>query len=320
MRRRKWASSLGLVFLTVLAAAAHGCKKEGAGPRRIRMGAVRAAYYLPFFVVKDQRLLEKLGYTVELTEYERNTDMLNDFTSGRIDVAAQSSLTMFPLEARYPDRFKFIYAQNNASYSFLVPRHSAVHSLRDLAGKTVGTWTSPTAYNSIRLVLRPLMDPEQVRVQGVEISLLNQLLADKKVDAVLSTDVFVASALRLGYGAYLVKSPLRDYVQNPFFSGGGFVSPRLVAQDPQVAADIQLAFDEAVSFINEHNDRARALLPVYLKDVTLEDAQNAPLDDFLHMAQVDKGLAQQIANKLLSEGLLEAPVNVAPLFLDQSQR
>jgi ABC-type nitrate/sulfonate/bicarbonate transport system substrate-binding protein len=280
---------------------------------------VRAAYYLPIFVLVNQRILERRGYVVELRPlYERNTDMINDFTAGRIDVTAQSCLTMFPLEARYPNRFKFIYGQNNKSYFFLVPPNSPIQSLGDLAGKTVATWTSPTAYLSIPLILRPLIgDPSQVKVNRVDVSSLNQVLADKQADAVFSTDVFISRAIRQGWGRYVTKTPPLEGVENPFFNGGGLINPKLAADEPRVASDIQAAFDEAISFIQSKPEQARALIPKYLKDVSNEDAERAPLDEFVPIAGVDMESAQRIADRLFKEGDLDRRIDVRHLFFVQ---
>jgi ABC-type nitrate/sulfonate/bicarbonate transport system substrate-binding protein len=270
--------------------------------------------------VKEQRMLDRKGYLVDLQVYERNTDMVNDFTSGRLDVTSQSSLTLFPLEARYPNRFKFIYGQNNQSYSFIVPTSSSLQSLRDLADKTVVTWTSPTAYLSIRLVLKPLVaDLRRVNIAGVQISDLNQMLADNKVDAAFSTDVFIARAIRKGWARYLSKDPLKDNVANPFFSGGGFVSPALIGSEPQVAADIQSAFEEAIDFIEKSPADARSLLPAYIKTIELEDALAAPIDEFVPVNRIDIDRAQRLADRLYDEGELERRIDVQPLFFRRAK-
>lgn len=285
--------------------------------RKITIGYVPAAYYLPIFVLKDQRLLERLGYEVDVKEYQRNTDMINDFTAGRLDMTAQSSLTMFPLEARFPDRFKFVYGQNNRSYAFVVPKDSPIRSLKDLEGKTIATWSSPTAQAAIQLTLRPIIhDQNRIIIQRVGFADLVALLREKKVDAVFSTDVYVAEAIREGIGRYLVQYPLPTYVVDPFFSGGGIISPSLVAREPQVAADIQAACDEAIAFIERSPAEARRLITKYAKAVAEADAMSAELDEFFPVARVDVSRAQFLADKLSDVGdLMERRINVNKLFL-----
>jgi ABC-type nitrate/sulfonate/bicarbonate transport system substrate-binding protein len=111
----------------------------------VRMGVVPAAYYLPVFVVQERGLLRKRGYTSKVEIFAKNTDMMDAFLEGNLEFTAQSSGTMFPLESRHPNRFRFIYGQNNKSYSFIVPTNSEIKSLKDLKGKRVVTWPSPTA-------------------------------------------------------------------------------------------------------------------------------------------------------------------------------
>jgi ABC-type nitrate/sulfonate/bicarbonate transport system substrate-binding protein len=145
------------------------------------------------------------------------------------------------------------------------------------------------------------------------------MLADKKTDAVFSTDVFIARAVRKGWGRVLSKEPLKDYVSNPFFSGGGFVSPSLIASEPLVANDIQVAFEEAIEFIDTNAAAARRLLPGYIKTIEEEDALAAPIDEFVPINRVDVERAQHLADRLYDEGELDKRIDVRPLFFHRAR-
>jgi ABC-type nitrate/sulfonate/bicarbonate transport system substrate-binding protein len=291
-----------------------GCREKPAARRHITIGAVRAAYYLPEFVVYRNGYLASRGYEVELKIYERNTDMINDYLAGRLDVVAQGALTLFPMELRYGNRFLFIYGQNSSSYSFLVPQNSKISSLQQLQGKTVVIWTSTTADTAVKLILAKAGGIQPKTIDRVDISTLNQVLSNNKADAVFSTDVFIAQALREKWGRYLEPAPLTRYVLDPFFNGGGFITPELASREPKVAKDLQMAFEQAIEFIGTHDQDARSMLPEFVKTVTLEDATKAPLDQFVPIAKIDGANAQKLADLLQAQGFLNSHLSVDQLF------
>ena len=305
----------GLLLLTIFVALGFGgCREKPAAKHHITIGAVRAAYYLPEFVVYKNGYLAARGYDVELKIYERNTDMINDYLSGRLDVVAQGALTLFPMELRYGNRFLFVYGQNSSSYSFLVPQNSKISSLQQLQGKTIAIWTSTTADTAVKLVMLKAGGIQPKTIDRVDISTLNLVLANKKADAVFTTDVFISQALREKWGKYLEPAPLTHYVLNPFFNGGGFITPELARREPKIAKDIQGAFDEAITFIDAHNQDARSMLPDFVKTVTLQDAAAAPLDEFVPIDKVDGASAQKLADLLQAQGFLNSHLAVDPLF------
>lgn len=281
----------------------------------IRMGAVPAAYYLPIFVVQEKGFLKTRGYESRVEVFSANTNMMDAFLTGNLEIAAQSSGTLFPLESRQPNRFRFIYGQNNKSYSFIVAENSEIQSLKDLEGKKVATWPSPTAQLAIQLSVKPFFDPSKVAIQPVEFKLLNQVLFQKEVEAVFNTDVFTAQAIRSGKARYLEQLPLPKYVMDPFFNGGGFINPKLITEDPKMAKAIKEAFDEAIQYINEHNEEARLLIakPEYVP-AEKEDILAAPLDEYISVEQVNIEQAQRLADIFLEKNMLAKKIDVSKLF------
>lgn len=290
-----------------------GQKQESETGEKIKIGVVPASYYLPIFVAKDKGFFEQNGFNAEVVIFNNNSDMLNAFLRGDIDVTAQSSGSLFPLEATSPRRFKFIYGQNELSYSFVVRTDSNIKSLADLKGKRIGTWPSPTPKVFIKLVLKKYFDPKEVEVVPLDFKLLNQALEQKQVDALFNTGQFTEIGIQNGISKYLVKYPMRDEVINPTFSGGGIVSSELIKSNPQKAERIKKSFEEAIDYIQQNPNEARKTLLGFVS-VDEKIALTAPLDDYLKVDEINIDKAQELADIFYNEKLMDKSIKFSDLI------
>lgn len=290
-----------------------GQKQEPQTGEKIKIGVVPAAYYLPVFVAKEKGFFEQNGFDAEVIVFNNNSDMLTAFLKGDVDATAQSGGSLFPLEATSPGKFKFIYGQNNLSYSFVVRSNSDIKSLSDLKGKRIGTWPSPTAKVFVSLVLKKYFDPKEAEIVPLDFKLLNQALEQKQVDAVFNTDIFTETGIQNGISKYLVKYPMRDEVINPTFNGGGIVSSELIKSNPQKAERIKKSFEQAIDYIRQNPDEARKTL---LKFVSVDEkiALAAPLDEYLKVSEINIDKAQELADTLYNEKLMNKSIKFSSLI------
>ena len=288
-------------------------KRESQTGEKIKVGVVPSAYYLPIFVAKEKGFFEQNGFNAEVVIFNNNSDMLNAFLRGDVDTTAQSGGSLFPLEATSPGKFKFIYGQNNLSYSFVVRNDSSIKSLNDLKGKRIGTWPSPTARVFVKLVLKKYFDPREVEIVPLDFKLLNQALEQKQVDAGFNTDIFTETGIQNGISKYLVKHPMRDEVINPTFNGGGIVSSELIKSNPQKAERIKKSFEQAIEYIRQNPEEARKII---LKFVSVDEkiALTAPLDDYLKVNEINIDKAQELADILYGEKLMDKAIKFSDLI------
>src|ERR1043165_2103128 len=299
---------VSLVILIILS----GCKSQPPTPAPkmpIRMGAVRAAYYLPLFVVQEKELLKKRGYESQLELFNTNPAMIDSFLAGKLEIAAQSSGTMFPLELQHPNQFRFIYGQNNKSYSFIVLKTSKIRTLADLRGKKIATWPSPTAKVFVELCLKRFFDPKEATIIPKDFALLNQVLYQHDVDAVFNTDVFTAQALHSGKAKILEEFPMTKYILSPLFNGGGFVREQFAESQPDATSAVVQAFNEAIEYIATHPEEARLLMTKYVS-ADRSDLLAAQLDDYVQVTQINIPKAQELADILASSGLMNRDIQV----------
>jgi ABC-type nitrate/sulfonate/bicarbonate transport system substrate-binding protein len=279
----------------------------------VRLAAVPAAYYLPLMVAHDRNLFSKYGLRSELILFNNNNDMMNALLHGDADVSGLGSGGAFSLEAQSPGKVRFIYGQNNRSYSLIVPTQSKIQSLEDLRGKKIGTWPSPTSRVALHLILDSRIGADGFEITPVEFRFLNQAMKGGDVDALFNTDVFTEQAIQSGDARYLSRIPLEEYVKRPFFNGGGLIMRDLETRKPDAARFVGQVLEEAVKFIQEHESEARQSLVTHV-NVTTTIAAKAPLDDFILLSKVDIPAAQEVAELLHKNGAVPKQVNIEPMF------
>jgi NitT/TauT family transport system substrate-binding protein len=264
-------------------------------------------------VAHDQHLFEKHGLKSEVLVFNNTTDMMNALLHGDADVSGLGSGGVFPLETASPGRVRFVYAQNNKSYSLLVAKDSRIEKLEDLRGKKIGTWMSPTPRALLHLILDPRLGRDGFEIVPIEFRFLNMALQRGDVDALFSTDTFIQEAIETGQTRYLSRLPLDEYVLQPFFSGGGLVQRDLETRRPDVYRATLGVMREAVEFIRNHNAEARRSLMTHAH-VSETVAERTPVDDYLLLEEVDLVNAQRVADLLFEQRVLERKMDVAPLF------
>jgi ABC-type nitrate/sulfonate/bicarbonate transport system substrate-binding protein len=278
----------------------------------IRLAGVTAAFYLPLMVAHDEKLFEKYGYSSELTLFNNNNDMMNALLHGDADVSALGSGGAFALEAQSPGRVRFVYGQNNRSYSLLVPTNSRISSLGGLKGKRIGTWPSPTPPVLLHLLLdKPT--GSQFEIVPIEFRFMNQALKRGEVDALFNTDVFTQQAVESSAAQFLSKFPLEEYVMKPFFNGGGLVLGDLEAQRPGMSKAINGALEDAVKMIN---DQPSVIQRALIKNLGVSPsvASAAPVDEFILVRNVDITKAQAVADIFRKSGVLSKAIDVGHMF------
>jgi ABC-type nitrate/sulfonate/bicarbonate transport system substrate-binding protein len=261
-------------------------------PKKVRTAIVPSAYYLPLIVAKEERLLEKRGYEMEfLAPFPSNTDMVEAFLTSRVDLTAQSALTMFQVEAKHPGNFRFVYGQYSASY-FFVAKKGRFTTIKQIAQPEVrlGTWQSPTAMACIQLAFAAARtSKDRATIKQFSATELGTALLLGQVDAVFAFDVVAAELLLKP--EYEIIEP--DTIQQlfplppdspvqlrPLFNGGGFIHNKLLVDDPAKAKAIQDALWEALEFIQHNPEKAREYLSHNIKNASKNAAMTTKMDLF----------------------------------------
>ena len=221
-------------------------------PGRLAGGLLLAA-----FGRARPKAFESHGLASDLVFFNNTNDVINAFLRGDAEVAAIGSGGVFALEAASPGRVRFIYGQENKSYSLIVPAGSQVAKIEDLRGKRIVTWPSPTPKAFLKLILDPRIGKQGYSLTQVDQHFLLQALAHGDVDALFIQDIYAWQAVNSGKGRFLSVLPLEEYVAKPFFNGGGVIQSKTASIDPGLARSIREVLDDSVRFIREHEPEAR---------------------------------------------------------------
>src|ERR1700759_4741032 len=234
--------------------------------------AVRAAYipvitWLPAWVAKEKGFFAKHNLDVTLSvaqnlsvlpgtlgrqfEFAPSTapDLLKAVSSG-LDVVAVSG-SVFETE-------------DNISTQLMVAKDSGITSAKDLTGKLIA---SPTIGGVIHVSVlywlkKTGVDPASVRAVEVPFPNMADQLKAKRGEAVEAVEPFVG-ALKAA-GNVPLTAPLLSAgkeVLFPFWISSGEWGP---AHGPTVAA-WKASLDDAIAFIKEHPEEARAIVAQYTK-------------------------------------------------------
>lgn len=262
----------------------------------------------------------KRGYSLQSVPYESNTHMVSLFLNGHVDVTAQSSITMFPVESRAPGLFKFIYGQYNNSMFFVVPTEFAGPDLASVKGRTVYTWQSPSAELVIKLILgryKLLGDGTDYDIKGVPAKDLGVLLHQPNGQVGFVFDSIAAKLVSSGRYKYLEERAIDHVISpdkpTPFFNGGAMIRSEIIAEHPEKAKAIRAAFIEAVDIIRNDPVRIRSLLSRRLGlsgpevDALRSDVYGLPNPEMLERAHQTYEVLRKHDPKLL-------PLDVSALF------
>jgi len=299
---------VGLLAVVIILAGCAAKQQE-----TVKAGFVPAAYYLPFYVAIENGYFEEERLQLEKIDFGSVSNQVNALIHGDIDITALGSGGGFPLEAKQPNQFKYIYGQNSKSYAFLVKKNSKINEIKDLGGKRIGTWPSPISTTFIKLITKKYFDEDKYTLVHLDHKFHPSALDRGDVDALYASDITIAMTLNSNIGEYLAENPLEDDVLNPFFNGGGIISSKT---DPEKAQKIKRAMNKAVVFTQQNPEESRRILAKVM-GIDLEIAKQAPVDEFKTIEQLDMQKAQEVADILYEEGLMEKPINVQDVFYDE---
>ena len=280
---------------------------------------VPAGFYAPIVIANENGYFTDLGYELELKRYNNNSLMINSFINGSLDLTAQSSFTMFPVEEQNPGRFKFVYGQYANSYFFIAPVDSGIKSLRDLKGKTIGAWQSPTAVAYVDLMLaKSGLTKEDYSVERFAVSDVAANLTSGVVDAVFVFD-FQAASLQEKSGYVIIEAnaqkELLSNVGIKPFNGGAMISTKVLQSDPMKSEAIQLALSKAIEFIDENPIESREIIASLL-GVEINDLSSVQLDYFTMPNSTLIKSAESTYLLLSDSGIVKGDRNIRTLFVE----
>lgn len=241
--------------------------------------------------------------------------MAEAFKAGRL----QACFFIAPLAMKLREQgvpAKIAYLGHRDGSTVMVRADSAARSLRDLRGKTLGI---PSKYSNQNLVIRKLMEDEGVGPQEISFMELPPpdmpgALAVGAIDAYFIGEPHAARAELDGTGRVLYH--VKD-IWPRFISCVLVVSEKLIAEKPEVVADLVRGIAESGEWAEGHRlEAAKVAAPYFRQDEkVVRHVLTTPPDrvSYRMLTPTDDEL-QRIHDMAIRAGILERPIAMSDLI------
>jgi NitT/TauT family transport system substrate-binding protein len=286
---------------------------------KLNVAVLRYGNQATAYVAKKEGFFKKHGLDVELVEVKSTSQAIIAQRSGRLDIVFVIPGTVFSANERGFDLVALI--QNEVARltppdgaSLQVRSDSPIASLKDLAGKKVGTsgLHSQSQVGIITAMRKAGMDPK--RVQFVEMPVESQMAAllSNQLDVANLVDPYTTEAVRSGRTRVISWPNIESVKGQP--QGALWARRTWVAKNPELANSFVAAMKEAIDYMNEDADRARKEVSAYT-GIDLKLMANMPINNYSYI--VSRSVWQQTIDMMRANGEIEKAHTPDEYFSEQ---
>lgn len=286
----------------------------------LRVPEVKFMGLLPLYVADEKGFYREENIHVEWLPINGPREAGQLFFAGKADLIMSTFASMLPAEIRSPGQLTLLlpaYESMDQPGSFLLVRpDSPIESVRDLKGKSIGTYQGPSQRSYAILCMSGLGLREGQDYQLVEVSSTNQLQAffGGAFEALFTVETYATTAIL--QGAKTIETQLRPrFIQNPFWVGSIALSKKASADQPELRSALQRAMEKSVQFIEQNETEARDILARRMGTEHAVADRCGLYTWVSNPSEEDLEQIQENVNILVKDGALERPINVSPLFL-----
>ncbi|SCF08010.1 ABC transporter substrate-binding protein [Micromonospora chokoriensis] len=324
-----------------VALAAGGCGDTGDSGGDPPGGEVDKVAYITAFgavgrdafawVAREKGYFAEVGIEVDIKEGAGNQQNLTALKSGQVQFGALdfTGAVIQAGKGEFTDWRAVAAVHQQTLISVMTTKDTTITTPKDLRGKTIATGSG-----SVTELLFPAyarlagLDPATVKIEGVQPTALNGLMASRRVDA-LGTFLLSRGALQTAARKDVVVLPYSDYLPD-LFGNAIITTPSLISKDPDLVQRFTKAALKGLAYSIEHPDEAATILnkakPTYtvaagkgeIEAMTphVRPADGAPIG-FLDESRVAQTIAVLERANLIPSGLAPAAV-VDPTFVKKS--
>jgi len=213
------------------------------------------------------------GLDVTIRIGRGSVDVITKLATGTADFAMAAIGPLMAAAAQGPIPVKAVLSiYNKQPDANFTVKGSGINSIKDLAGRTIGTATF-SASNTIWPVFAAMngLDITKINLQKVEVNTLAPLLASGKIDATINwvtASPGTASVVKKA-GKELVILPWSQYGLEGYGSSM-IASARVIKERPDLAGRMVRAFYKSVAFVAANPMGAAKALKAMVPDIDLE--------------------------------------------------
>lgn len=292
---------------------AAGSASAGAQEMPVNIGTIKIASLSNLYAAEKLGYFKEEGLKVNFTHMDGGSQLLTSISAGKIDIAlATPSPPIQAIDKGFDFRMimqnEIAAKEGRDTQALFVNADSNIRSVKDLAGKTIGT---STIKNQMWLMLSEILkkngvDDKTVHYIELPYSSMEDSLRNKQLDAVFNVEPFTSKMT--GNPAFKVIS----YPSTETLPGqplGAFWASKkwLDATDGKGAQKFVKAMDKANAYLRAHPEETQKIVAEYT-GIKLETIQ--AMHPVLWDSQVDKTTWQNLLNLMHDYGLTKQAIPV----------
>ena len=233
----------------------------------VKIGYLPITADVSFFVAIEKAFFEKENIKIKPIKFTSSNQAMDALLSGRISGAIMIGYsTLFTIFSKSPESFKIIQSGVETKDKFtsriIVPLDSDIMNIKDLKGKSIGTYSGLTQRLNLLLILSNFFEePEKViKIIQVESNLQIPSFYARRFDALFTIDPFATIAIHKKIGKSIVDSPRAKYIVNPFPTCATVLSTDFINTNPELAKKIKRILDTATNWAEINHEEASLII------------------------------------------------------------
>lgn len=294
---------------------AGGSRSGGLEKTHLTVGALAVADDAPLYIAIKDGFFKQAGLDVKAVPVAQSTQAIPDMLRGSVDVIAGANyVSFFEAESKGVVKFRVLADGTHcqpATFQVMALPGSGITTPASLAGKTVAVnLTNNVQTLTLNTVLKAGgVNPASVKYVEVPFPDMVAALKAHRVDAISAIEPYITGSQQQD-GARPVVSQCAGPTAG-FPLSGYFATAAWAQQNPNTAKAFARALDKAQALADSQPSAVRQILPTYTK-VTPGAAKVLKLNTY--PATLSAGAMNQVANLMLSGGLLAKPLPVSSMM------
>ena len=283
----------------------------------VRIGYLPIVASLPLYTAQENGYFEEQGINIEAIQIQTSNQIIEALIRGDIDIGiGLSSVPILAVESKDPGKIKVFSVSDlttDRPFDYIITNKEEITSIKDLEGKKIGVFPGSTAKKFVKKYLQNA-EINITNTKWVDITPPNQLpaLYSGSIDALHSYEPITTIALEnpkvkpLARGVY---SEVFDHTP----VGVSVVSSKFLKNNPNLAKDTVISFNNAFDFNREHIGESRKIAEVKFK-LDPNVAEKFVIPYVVRSDEIDRTVFQKWANLLFEIEELEIKVDTSTLF------
>ncbi|MCC7553414.1 MAG: ABC transporter substrate-binding protein [Methanobacteriaceae archaeon] len=279
----------------------------------VKVGYLPSDHDSALFVAQVDKAYEEKGITIETIQFNNGGDLMTAMASGDVDVGYVGiTPVLSSIEKGVP--VKVVSGAQIEGSGIVVGKDSNINSVNDLKGKSIATpGEASIQYMLLQYALKDAgMTIDDVDASAMKVAPMNDALAGGKIDAMLTYEPYVTTAVEKGQGIELEDSSeiLPDHPCCVVVARDDFIN-----DNPDELKSILEIHDNSTNYINENPEEAAEKLPENVaSDVEIEKKS---LPNIKFVSGLDDDYKKSIMDFMQIEidmGLLKEPIPEDKIF------